>query len=47
MKHDLWTTLSPRLAKKLLGNIVGDGLGVLSARYSNLEVSEARKKQYR
>jgi hypothetical protein len=47
VKHDLWTTLSPCLAKKLLGSVVGGGLDVLSARYSNLEVSGARKKQYR
>ncbi|XP_062516572.1 uncharacterized protein KIAA0825 homolog isoform X2 [Corticium candelabrum] len=47
LKHDFWMSLSPCLAKLAIGNIMVEGLRILSGRHSRAEVSEAREKQYR
>ncbi|XP_065836369.1 uncharacterized protein KIAA0825 homolog isoform X3 [Oscarella lobularis] len=47
LRHDLWTTLPPALAKPLFRQIFVSGLSVLSARYDSVDVSESRRDQFR
>ena len=47
LRNDLWSTSPPKMAKKVLGSVFDQSLGLLVTRYANVRPSEARVPQFR